>query len=197
MQLLKITTTPIEYELQIDNASLKVTQNKRAQMNMKKSPSELKIRTDNIEVRINTRKARESLGFKSASDLIYDARDKGIEAAKNATAQYAEIGNQMAQIQTGQNISTILAQQLYKQPNTTTVFLPLEGADISWKPASIDTDFKPATINSQWQDAKFNMEYVPSKYHMSILQYPKVTIEYLGDPNYVPPSANPSYQAEE
>ncbi|MFZ2539174.1 MAG: DUF6470 family protein [Oscillospiraceae bacterium] len=196
MQLLKITTTPIEYKIQVENASLRVNQNDPIQMDAKVTPSKLQIRTDNIEVQLDTSKARNSLGYRSSSELIREASQKGVRAAMDATAQYAAIGNQMAQIQNNQEIPSILAEILYRQPTTQTVFLPIQGPDISWKPNKIDMKYEPATIHTQWQEAKFNMEYVPSRYQMSILQYPKVTIEYVGGPNYVPPSADPNYEEE-
>ncbi len=195
MQLLKITTTPIEYKIQVDHASLKVNQNDPVQLNARVTPLKMQIRMDNIEVRLDTSKARHSLGYRTVTDIVGEASQRGVQVAMDATAQYAAIGNQMAQIQNKQDIPSILAQSLYRQPTTTTVFLPVHGGlDISWKPNEMDLKFEPGTIHNEWQSAKFNMEYVPSRYQMSILQYPKVTIEYVGGPNYVPPSADPNYE---
>ena len=36
--------------------------------------------------------------------------------------------------------------------------------------------------------------YVPGELAINVEQYPKVEIEYVGEPLYVPPSANPSYE---
>ena len=195
-QLLKITTTPIEYKVQTQSASINVTRCEPAKLQAHVTPLQTKVRTDNIKVLLDTTKARSSIGLKSAPQLIVEARDRGLQAAQDATAQYAEIGNQMAQIHTNQTIPDILAQRLYQQPTTMTVFLPSSGVDISWKPNKLDMDIQPGTIRNEWEDAKLDMEYVPSKFQISVLQYPKVTIEYLGTPNYVPKSADPNYSGE-
>lgn len=195
MQLLKITTTPIEYKLQLQNAALKVSENTPAKLNPKTNPSELNIKTQNIKVKLDTSRARDSLGFHDQTTTAKNAGERGLQAAQQATAQYAAIGNQLAQIQyPSQDVPTVFAQLLTKQPETAMVFLPSQGPDISWEPNSIDINYKPATVQTEWQSAKFTMEYVPSKYKLDIVQYPKVNIEYVGGPMYVPPSANPNYE---
>lgn len=194
MQLLKITTTPIEYQIQTNSASLVVSDSTPLTMKTDIAPLKMQIRTDNIEVRLDTSKARNSLGYRTSSELVQEASQKGLKAAQDATAQYVAIGNQMAQIQTKQDIPAIFAQRFYQQPTTTTVFLPIQGPEITWKPNKIDIMFEPGKVNTEWQEAKYNMEYVPSKYQMSILQYPKVTIEYVGGPSYVPPSSDPNFE---
>ena len=40
------------------------------------------------------------------------------------------------------------------------------------------------------------MNYIPGKFNFSITQYPEVKIEYLGEPVYVPKSADPNYDEE-
>ena len=37
--------------------------------------------------------------------------------------------------------------------------------------------------------------YVPGELRVDVEQYPKVDIEYMGEPMYVPPSANPAHEA--
>lgn len=194
MQLLKITTTPIEYKIQTNRAALKVNSSEPAKMDLQVTPAKLQIDSQNIKVKLDTSKARHSLGFRTSGQRATDSGHAGLEAAQQATAQYASIGNQMAQIQTKQDIPDIFSQRLYQQSTTQTVFLPVQGPDISWTPNSIQTNYEPASVHTEWSDAKLNMEYVPSKYQMDILQYPKVTIEYIGGPNYVPPSADPNYE---
>lgn len=36
--------------------------------------------------------------------------------------------------------------------------------------------------------------YVPGELNINVEQYPKVEIEYVGEPMYVPPSASPEYE---
>lgn len=194
MQLLRITTTPIEYKLQLENAALRVTEHTPAKLDPKTPPGKLSIKSENIKVQIDTTRARDSLGLKTPTAAAMEQGDRGMRAAQEATAQYAAIGNQLAQIQHGADIPSVFAQLMNKQPVTAMVFLPSQGPDISWKPNSLEIKYEPAAVHSEWQAAKFTMEYVPSKYKMNIIQYPKVNIEYVGGPVYVPPSANPNYE---
>jgi hypothetical protein len=38
-----------------------------------------------------------------------------------------------------------------------------------------------ADWNTEWNSSRREMEFVPGRFQMEITQYPKVTIEYLGD----------------
>lgn len=193
MQLLKITTTPIEYKLQVENASLKVTENTPAKIDPQTPLGKLSIKSENIKVQLDTSRARDSVGIRKVTDVMKTQGFKGMQAAQTASAQYAQLGEQLSQIQNGATVGTVFAQMMTKQPETAMVFIPSCGADISWKPNSLEIKYEPAKVKTEWQAAKFTMEFVPSRYKMDILQYPKVEIEYIGGPMYVPPSANPNY----
>ena len=105
-----------------------------------------------------------------------------------------QFGNQISQIQDGVSISQIVQQKALQQPTTYTTFIPSAGWDISWQPPELNLDYQPTEMNFDWQVQKNIMEYVPGKYQMDILQYPKIEIEYLGTPTYVPPSSDPNYE---
>ena len=63
--------------------------------------------------------------------------------------------------------------------------------DAHWKYLNTAVNLLSA---EEYASAEEVMEYVPGKYQMDILQYPKITVEYLGTPTYVPPSADPNYE---
>jgi len=42
-----------------------------------------------------------------------------------------------------------------------------------------------------------NFEFIPGKIEFEVKQMPKVEIEYLGGPIYVPPSADPEHKGQE
>lgn len=192
-QLLKITNVPIEYEWKVERPRLEV---KRSSESMAKQPR-LDIKSKNIKVNIDTHEMRKSMGKLSVFDATRDAFERGKEAAKDATAQYAEIGNQMAKIHQGANIPDIMYSKLFKNVNATTkmIFLPDRGPNLSWEPNELHTEYVPAESNDI--EAMRNvLEYIPGGFTVHIKQYPKVIIEYLGTPMYVPPSASPDYKEE-
>ena len=119
---------------------------------------------------------------------------QGRQTAYENIGERVQFGNQIAQIQDGVSISQVVQQKMLQQPTTYTTFIPSAGIDISWQPAQLDLDYQPTQLEFDWQTMKNTMEYVPGKYQMDILQYPKITVEYLGTPTYVPPSADPNYE---
>ncbi len=196
MQLLKITRIPIEYQIEIERPRLEMRQAQPAPARLQSSPARLNVDTQNIQVRLDTTAMRNSLGMKSVSVLIREAAQQGLNASMEATAEYARFGNQMAQIQDGVTISDIVAQKMLQIPDTWTVFLPSTGPEISWRLNDIDIQYQAGNLETDWEIERNVMDYIPGKFRMNILQYPKVRIEYVGEPSYFPPSANPHYEEE-
>ena len=89
-----------------------------------------------------------------------------------------------------------MKNQMLAQTNVTTGigFIPSVGADISWTPADLAIDFAPASVNFEPEVQKTESVYVPGELNVNVEQYPRVEIEYIGEPMYVPPSANPAYE---
>ena len=90
-------------------------------------------------------------------------------------------------------IPQIIRQKMLEQPTTYTTYLPPVGADISWQPEELQINYDPGTLNFDWKLMSCTMNYIPSSFQFNVTQYPKVNIEYLGEPTYVPPSSKPSY----
>ena len=106
------------------------------------------------------------------------------------------MGNQMMQIQKGVTIPEIVQNQMMAQTKVTTgfEFLPAVGPDISWDPGSLAIDYTPSRIEFDPQPDIQDAVYVPGELNINVEQYPKVEIEYIGEPMYVPPSASPEYE---
>ncbi len=100
MNVLKITTTPIKLSMTSQRARLE-SQIPDPEAGIIQTPGHLNMRSENIKVNIDSSRARDSLGFKTAKGLMRDAAQEGLKAASDATAQYSRIGNQMMQIQDG------------------------------------------------------------------------------------------------
>lgn len=194
--LLKIQSIPIEYNLQIERPRLEMRQANNPRSNVKKTPSSLQIQTKNIQVRLDTTEMRSSIGLKSAPDLIADAAAYGKQTALEATAEMTRFGDQIGQIQDGVTVAGLIQQKMLEQRDSMTVFLPSTGPVVSWDPNQMDVKYQPGNLEFEWKINQNILNYIPGKFQMVIKQYPKVQIEYLGDPNYVPPSANPNFEEE-
>lgn len=194
--LLNIQSIPIEYQLQIERPRLEMRQANNPRSNVTQTPSSLQIHTKNIQVRLDTSDMRSSIGLKSAPDLIAEAAAYGKQTAQEATAEMTRFGDQLGQIQDGVTVAGLIQQKMLQQPDTVTVFLPSTGPAVSWDPNQINMKYQPGNLDFEWKINQNVLNYIPGKFQMVIKQYPKVQIEYLGDPNYVPPSASPNYEEE-
>ena len=196
MQLINITSTPIEYKINIEPGRLEMKQADNARQKMTSFPSELSIQSRNIEVRLDSTRMRASLNLRNPGEFARYYGSQGMQTAYENIGDRVQFGNQISQIQDGVSISQVVQQKMLEQPTTYTTFIPSAGIDISWQPQQLNLDYQPTQLEFDWQTMTNSMEYVPGKYQMDILQYPKVQIEYLGTPTYVPPSADPNYEEQ-
>ena len=194
MQLLKIENIPIQYRFQIESARLEMKQSDNPQMQQSRTAARLNLHKKDIQVRLDTTEMRNSINLKSTATMMADEAAKGKQAVQSAISDMASFGEQVSQIQNGVTIPQLISQKLFEQPDTITTFLPSAGPEISWDPATVDTDYIAASTQTDWEINQNVLDYIPGKFQMIIEQYPQVKIEYLGEPNYVPPSANPNYE---
>ncbi len=194
MQLINITSTPIEYKINIEAARLEMKQSDNPRYQMEQNQGRMNIDSKNIQVRLDSTRLRESLNLRNPTPFAQYYGSQGMQTAYENIGERVQFGNQMAQIKDGVSISQLVQQKAIQQPTTYTTFIPSAGWDISWQPQELNLDYQPTEMNFDWQVQKNVMEYVPGKYQMDILQYPKIEIEYLGTPTYVPPSSDPNYE---
>lgn len=199
MQLLKIKTTPIEYEIKIEHAELKQSQ-EQPRAERRTENAKLDINTRDTQMRVDSSRMRRNLNMKPNSEFIGENADKGVQNAMQKSAEYAQIGKQLSQIQNGAKVSDVyrnkLLNELVSDSNVNVQVTQLGDPDITWTPPTIDLSYIKGDITTEWQVNKSEMEYVPGRFHMDIIQMPKVSIEYVGGPRYVPASADPNYEGE-
>lgn len=194
MQLLQIKSSPMKYELEVENAKLEYQQNGTPSARVETVPSELTMQSKNTQVQIDTYEARKSLGLIRIGDSIEKNAQESMAHINSQTKEYVEIGKAMGNIQDGTTIADIYRQKMLQQPELYTAFLPSGGADISWSPAQLDVKYQPGDVNYDWQIKDTTYNYQPGSVRMKIVEYAHVDIEYLGGPMYVPPSADPNYE---
>ncbi|MBU3878573.1 hypothetical protein HGO97_022505 [Faecalicatena sp. AGMB00832] len=194
MDVLRISTTPIQLSMSSQRARLesKIPDPEAGIINQ---PGRLEIRSENIKVNIDTFDARQSMGYRTGLGIMKDSAQAGTQAAGDATAQYAKMGNQLAQIQNGVTPADVMKQFTIPGPVTTGIkFIPSQGPDISWEAPDLDIDYTPGKVEFEPKVDFSAGNYVPGKLEVNVEQFPKVEIEYVADPLYVPPRANPNYE---
>lgn len=193
--LLHITTTPAKYEYEVARAKLEISQDapevervtKRAALNMRREAGQL---------RMSSVRRRSDMGFKGVVERATYDGEKGQQSAQQATADYVEFGNQIAQAHQGVTIPDTLWQMAMQRRNQGDLMLvPLSSVDIQYMPSSLAMNFNPGEVRADWCVGQARLDYSPPSFQVNFTQYPSIQIEYLGDPLYVPPSANPHYDA--
>lgn len=194
MQLIKITNIPIEYNYSMEPARLEMKRAPNPVQKMTHDPAEMHLRARNIQVRLDTTELRASLNHRTSGDFARYYGNKGMQTAYDTIGESVQFGNGMAQIQDGVSISQLVRQKMLEQPVSYTTFLPSAPTDISWQPQALDMEYDPGSLKFDWKLMRNSMDYIPGKFQMNITQYPRVQVEYLGEPSYVPPSSDPNYQ---
>lgn len=194
-QLLKITSTPIQYEFEIEPARLEMRNRPLIPFaDVKTTPPQQRIHTENTTVNIDTYEARKSLGLYSVADLVRMEAQKGRQQVLQATANAAQTGWEISEnYHKGVGIAELAAQKMLQQPGMVMEFLPKGGAQLSWNPAVCDLSYQMGNVDYSWERPDTIYEYVRGSFSMNIIQRPSVEIEYVGQPMYVPPSSAPNF----
>lgn len=194
MQLIKITTKQIKYEMVVNRPKLKYNPDVVKQK-VSKQGGNVSMKSKNIKVNIDSYQSRRNLGYSNNIDFAKDSAQIGRQAISNATIDYVDIGNQMAQIHKDANIPDIMYSKLLKTPASQVSNMQDFAPRISWKPNELKINYEPVKLNFDWKmPTKLQLEFIPGSIEFNILQYPSVEVEYVGGMNYVPKSSDPEYE---
>lgn len=193
-QLLRITTTPMKYELEIEHPRLEYKQsNPSASIEIKRAKLTVDNRT-NTSVNVDTYAARKSLGEVNTADFVSQNAAESRQMLTQKIGEYAQIGNAMSQIQNGVSVGDIYRQKMLNDTDYQlyTAYLPSTGAELTWNPAQLDMSYQPGDVSVDWAVHDNQFEFIPGSIRMKVMQLASVNIEYIGGPLYFPPSAAPS-----
>lgn len=193
-QLLQMRTTPIVLEMTVNKAKLEVS-SEQPSCNMTRSKGYLQIEHAYPKLNIDTYEARSSMDLKTCARSMQDFAAQGVQAGYDATAKIAEEGNMLMDIQNkGNTIGQIAYQNMQSSLDTELAFLPSVPADISWDPQQLNMQYEMDKLSFDWRtNQQPQMQYTPASIEYHVKQYPKLEIQYIGKPLYVPPSASPDY----
>ncbi len=192
--LIEIQTVPISIEYKVNPAT---TQRKEmmAEVEVTRNKGGLTIQSRPIQLNVDSFEARNSIS-PTARRSIEQLAQIGKQAAYEATARFASEGNMLLNIHLDQNPLAQIAENRMavndKQFNIG--FLPDKPVDISWTPPELNINYEIDKLNFDWKTNRAEFEFIPGNIEFTIKNYPEVIIKYVGDPIYVPPSANPNYQ---
>lgn len=195
--LLQITTIPIKIEIKVTNAKFEHSREyTQPKVNIKSTNGGYVMQAEPLKLNIDTYEARKSLGYGNMTDgdmLAQKAQD-GFSIAFQGTAKVAAEGDQLAR---GASPSEIALSNARAGATVQTImeFLPKEGADITFDAGTLNIEYQMGEQDIDWDiHPDSPLEFIPGSVEFIVRDRPRVEIEYVGDPIYVPPSANPNYK---
>ncbi len=195
--LLQITTIPIKIEIKVTNAKFEHSEEyAQPKVNIKTTNGGYVMQAEPLKLNIDTYQARKSLGYGNMTDgdmLAQKAQD-GFSIAFQGTAKVAAEGDQLAR---GASPSEIALNNARAGATVQTImeFLPKEGADITFDAGTLNIEYQMGEQDIDWDiHPDSPLEFIPGSVEFIVRDRPRVEIEYVGDPIYVPPSANPNYE---
>lgn len=194
-QLLKITSVPIQYEIKVNKARLEY-QSGKAELEIRRNEGGLSIKSRPVKLNLDTFEARNSI-TPTVARSVKQAAQRGKTAAYNATAQFAQEGQLMLKTDIGEDvINQVIAQRTQLPTGDFKLgFIPTAPVDINYEPANLTINYQMDKLNFDLKVANGNFEFIPGNIELTVTQHPDLLIEYVGGPIYVPPSADPNYEA--
>lgn len=194
--LLQITTIPIQIEIKVTNAKYEYPEDRQPKVNITTNNGRFVMQAEPLRLNIDTYEARKSLGegHMTDADIIQQKANEGFSIAFQGTARVAAEGNSLAR---GMSASEIAIQNARAGATVETVmeFLPKTGADITFDGGTLNIEYQMGDQDFDWDvTPQLPMEFIPGSVELIVRDRPRVEIEYIGDPLYVPPSANPNYK---
>ena len=182
---IQLKTTPAQIERRNVSAEVEVSRDKRG----------LNIRSRPIRLNIDSFEARNSVS-PTAMRSQNDAAQLGRQAAVTSAATFAQEGSVMVNIHLDQQVIPDLAAERFNAPLQTDFnirFLPDQPMNMNWIPGDLHIEYEMDKLNFDWLTNRNEFHFTPGNIEVIIQEHPRVIIEYVGDPIYVPPSANPNY----
>ena len=194
--LLRITTIPISIEIKITKAKLELPEDRQPKVNITTKNGGFVMEAEPLKINIDTYEARKSLGLghMTDGDMLAQKAQEGFSLAFQGTAKVASNGDALAR---GASASELALQNARAGATMQTImeFLPKEGADITFDEGKLNIDYQLGSQDFDWDTmARMPMEFIPGSVELIVRDRPRVEIEYLGEPIYVPASANPNYE---
>lgn len=192
--LLEMRTIPMSMEFKINKAHYEI-KNSNASVEITRNEGGLEMHVKPIKLNIDTVDARCSVGIKSVIRSDGDFAKQGIKSAYEATASFAEEGNMMLDIRIKDNpIPEIAIQKFNSEISFNLGVTPSVGSEITWDPQEISIKYEMDKLNFDWKINRPQINFIPGSIEFIINEYPRVEINYIGTPIYVPPSADPNYK---
>lgn len=186
-QLLRLTTIRGKYELKITHPQLKYT-NPISKVKMHRQKGGLTMKNHPTKLHIDTYDARNSICPTTMESVRRSAKN-GLAAAAEATATYAKEGALLLNPKISNPLDQIISQRAEMPTGDFGLqFLPTTGPEIEWSDPDLEIEYQKDKLSFDLKVQNGDVEFIPGDVELNVTEQPKVKIEYIGKPLYVPPS---------
>ncbi|MCL2637827.1 MAG: DUF6470 family protein [Oscillospiraceae bacterium] len=196
--LLSITTIPINVEISVVKGQLQNPNAPKPQIRISTGEGGIQVQAEKATINIDTYAARSSMGYGNYNfaDLKKKEADKGWSFSYEGTARIVSEGNALARGTTSGQLA-IRNNSAGKTIQTVMEHIPKVGADVTFDKGQLHINYEMKDLDIGWENLKaVPLRFIPGRVEVNITQYPDIIIEYTGRPIYVPPSADPYYNAK-
>ena len=189
MNLLKITTTPLKINVVVEKSKFE---------EIKPAPAASlpSLRRANASSQKTIKPSITNKRDVYQATRVSENRVESIPLTISAVNGTSVEALQLNQSMQSHDLSELLKQRLSSNDSSQVAYIPVTNTgEIKWEPNSMQLEFQSMQVDLEKLQKQF--KFVPSQVRFEIEQYPSIQIEYLGDPQYVPPSANPNFVEEE
>lgn len=194
--LLEMTNIPISIEINVTRGSYEQSKAETPKMKVNVNKGGLEMSAEPASLKIDSYKAMASMGYGNLNemDMLKSRGDEGIKLAYEGTANVVQEGNSLER---GVSPAEIAAQKMRAGFSIETVmdFIPKEGPEITYNEGKLNVNYTVDEVDIDWDDLFHQpIKFHPGKIEVVVEQMPRVEITYVGDPIYVPRSADPNYK---
>lgn len=186
--ILEIRTTPISIEYKINKARYEIV-NTNASIETTNNNSGHNMHMKHIE--LDTFKGKYSTEIKNDIKMVGDLKKGSIRTTYDATDSYEGKGN-MLNVNTRDNSIGEIALKRFNS-DISFNFIQMAGNDREWDSIEFKIKHEMDKFSFDWKINKPEIKFIPSNIEIIIKEYPRLEINYMGKPIYVPASADPDY----
>jgi len=191
--LLEIRSVPISIEYKVNNAKVERV-NAKVDLEMTRDKRGLTMKSRPIKLNVDSFEARNSV-VPTTARMNAKQPEEGRMAAYEATARYANEQEMLLDVNIQDPVGAIIEKRLARSTQSNIKFIPDRPVEIDWAPSELSIKYEMDKLNFDWKKDSGDYVFIPANIEVEIKEYPKLVIEYVGEPIYVPLSANPNYDS--
>lgn len=180
-QLLNITATPLRLNIHSPLGKYEITSPK-ASWEINRTKSELNVMSDPIKVKIDRRDMYASMGIYMPDKFRQKTEQESKQIVMETIGQLGDDWRSIGETQGATLVDICLRNSGWNPVELYQTWIPGERPNITWEGGTpTKVDFSQFKLDIQWMvPLKPNVEYHKEKTDVSVSQWHKVNIEYMG-----------------